>query len=264
MAHRQQETDGERLNSLTMVSPNSEDVANGKVSAESVEDTVPHETHEAEEVEAEIDAEHDVDEAEMEAETAAAESDGEKMEIDVEKQSDEDAASVEKGLEADVDDVQAEDDEDAAERPAGDAKDSTENPDRGTDVDSIFDQTLLHPLFEQRDKSLKELLEAMDEFSPIIPDAVTDYFLARSGFKTSDQRIKRLLALATQKFVGDIASDAYQFSRIRAQTATTAGGAGRGRAGPGSTSGRVVLTMESLMGVLGDYGINAERPDYYR
>lgn len=131
-------------------------------------------------------------------------------------------------------------------------------------VDPMIEQLLLKPLFERREKSLKELVEAMDEFSPIIPDAVTDYYLAKSGFKTTDHRIKRLLALATQKFVADITSDAYQFSRIRAQTANAAGGAGRGRAGPGSTSGRTVLTMESLNGVLGDYGINAKSPDFYR
>nr|AJE25533.1 TFIID and SAGA complex subunit 10 [Starmerella bombicola] len=131
-------------------------------------------------------------------------------------------------------------------------------------VDPMIEQLLLKPLFERREKSLKELVEAMDEFSPIIPDAVTDYYLAKAGFKTTDHRIKRLLALATQKFVADITSDAYQFSRIRAQTANAAGGAGRGRAGPGSTSGRTVLTMESLNGVLGDYGINAKSPDFYR
>lgn len=131
-------------------------------------------------------------------------------------------------------------------------------------VNPMIEQLLLKPLFERREKSLKELVEAMEEFSPIIPDAVTDYYLAKAGFKTSDHRIKRLLALATQKFVADIASDAYQFARIRAQTANAAGGAGRGRAGPGSISGRTVLTMESLNGVLGDYGINAKSPDFYR
>ena len=32
----------------------------------------------------------------------------------------------------------------------------------------------------------------------------------------TDQRLARLLALATQKFVADIAADAYQYSRVRA------------------------------------------------
>lgn len=134
----------------------------------------------------------------------------------------------------------------------------------GSAIDPIYEQNLMKPLFERRDKSLKELLDAMDEFSPIIPDAVVDYYLTKSGFKSNDPRIKRLLALATQKFVADIVNDAYQFAKIRAQSATASGGAGRGRAGPGSMSGRTVLTMESLSGVLGDYGINAGKPDFYR
>lgn len=134
----------------------------------------------------------------------------------------------------------------------------------GSAIDPVYEQNLMKPLFERRDKSLKELLDAMDEFSPIIPDAVIDYYLTKSGFKSNDPRIKRLLALATQKFVADIVNDAYQFAKIRAQSATASGGAGRGRAGPGSMSGRTVLTMESLSGVLGDYGINASKPDFYR
>ncbi|KAK9450058.1 transcription initiation factor TFIID 23-30kDa subunit-domain-containing protein [Limtongia smithiae] len=67
----------------------------------------------------------------------------------------------------------------------------------------------------RRDKTLKEFLGMMEEFAPIIPDAVTDYYLMKAGFESSDIRIKRLLALATQKFIADIATDAYQYSRIR-------------------------------------------------
>ncbi|GMM49637.1 Taf10 protein [Starmerella bacillaris] len=172
-----------------------------------------------------------------------------------------------------AEDINEEEGAKSDENPEGEQK-QKQNPDAQTatndvesktsDIDPVYDQTLLRPIFEQREKSLKELLNSMDEFSPIIPDAVTDYFLSRSGFKTTDHRIKRLMALATQKFIGDIASDAYQFSRIRAQTANSGSGTSRSRVGPGSNTGRVVLTMESLMGVLGDYGVDAERPDYYR
>jgi transcription initiation factor TFIID subunit 10 len=54
---------------------------------------------------------------------------------------------------------------------------------------------------------------------PQIPDAVTNYYMTRAGLPPppqTDQRLARLLALATQKFVADIAADAYQYSRIRA------------------------------------------------
>ncbi|ODV98620.1 hypothetical protein PACTADRAFT_48341 [Pachysolen tannophilus NRRL Y-2460] len=74
------------------------------------------------------------------------------------------------------------------------------------------------PELTRKDKTLQELLSMMDEYSPIIPDAVTDYLLAKNGLLTNDLQVKRLLALATQKFVSDIAQDAYEYSRIRSNT----------------------------------------------
>ncbi|KAK8038661.1 transcription initiation factor TFIID 23-30kDa subunit [Apiospora rasikravindrae] len=86
----------------------------------------------------------------------------------------------------------------------------------------------------RRDISLKEFLNKMDDYAPIlanlcahrrrrprpqIPDAVTNYYMTRAGLPPppqTDQRLARLLALATQKFIADIAADAYQYSRIRA------------------------------------------------
>ncbi|KAK9348193.1 transcription initiation factor TFIID 23-30kDa subunit-domain-containing protein [Lipomyces starkeyi] len=145
----------------------------------------------------------------------------------------------------------------------------------------------------RRDKSLKEFLGMMEEFAPIIPDAVTDYYLMKAGFESSDIRIKRLLALATQKFVSDIATDAYQYSRIRSTWSAGStssnpaaapgqfragmpsrfggggggvGGVGGGgiAGGSGSGSGKVVLTMEDLSSALAEYGVNVHRPEFYR
>ncbi|ANB12502.1 Taf10p [Sugiyamaella lignohabitans] len=149
---------------------------------------------------------------------------------------------------------------------------------------------IIHPIpLQRKDKSLKELLNSMDEYAPIIPDAVTDFYLAKAGFETSDRRIKRLLALATQKFVSDIASDAYQYSRIRSATSVSnssnpqararalmagmsgaagaqAGGASTGSTAPGppGNQGKLVLTMEDLGNALSEYGVNIRTPDFYR
>ncbi|CCE86911.1 Piso0_005432 [Millerozyma farinosa CBS 7064] len=161
------------------------------------------------------------------------------------------------------------------------------------------------PELTRKDKTLKEVLDLMDgEYAPIIPDIVTDYYLAKNGFSTSDVKIKRLLALATQKFISDIAQDAYEYSRIRnastiynssnpqvrakqliqgqqfanQQSITGAGnGSGSGVDGQGesqpsqpSTSnagnqqGKIVLNMEDLSSALSEYGLNATRPDFYR
>lgn len=156
------------------------------------------------------------------------------------------------------------------------------------------------PELTRKDKTLQEMLELMDgEFAPIIPDAVTDYYLAKNGFQTADVRIKRLLALATQKFISDIAQDAYEYSRIRSSSAVynssnpqlrakqllqgqqyanqqNSGGAGATEGGSdqqqplthatnaGNQQGKIVLTMEDLSSALSEYGVNTARPDFYR
>jgi len=157
----------------------------------------------------------------------------------------------------------------------------------------------------RKDASLKEFLGKMDDYAPIIPDAVTNYYLTKAGLPpppTTDQRLARLLALATQKFIADIAADAYQYSRIRAsnnnsnnpmgnlgaaagfpvpgQPAPQAGGkdtAGQGRianlgiqrpgyggGGQGGSQNRSVLTMEDLGMAVGEYGVNVKRGEFYR
>ncbi len=134
------------------------------------------------------------------------------------------------------------------------------------------------PQFLRKEKTLKELLGMMDEYAPIIPDAVTDYYLARAGFECDDVRIKRLLALATQKFISDVATDAYEYSRIRSsssiynssnpQARARALMAGQTTGAAASTNpnnqGKTVLTVEDLSSALAEYGLNVRRPDFYR
>ncbi|KAK6456326.1 transcription initiation factor TFIID 23-30kDa subunit-domain-containing protein [Scheffersomyces xylosifermentans] len=160
------------------------------------------------------------------------------------------------------------------------------------------------PELTRKDISLKKVLDLMDgDFAPIIPDAVTDYYLAKNGFETTDVKIKRLLALATQKFVSDITQDAYEYSRIRnssavynsanpqvrakqllqgqqfanQQSITGTGTAAAGVDGAseqqqpthstsnaGNQQGKLVLTMEDLSSALSEYGMNTGRPDFYR
>ncbi|KAI9301240.1 transcription initiation factor TFIID 23-30kDa subunit-domain-containing protein, partial [Cunninghamella echinulata] len=104
-----------------------------------------------------------------------------------------------------------------------------------------------------REKTLAEFLTKMDNYSPIIPDAVTDYYLNRAGFDCDDVRVKRLLALAAQKFVADIATDAFQYCKVRQSGNRSKVGKER----------KTVLTMEDLSAALSEYGINVKKPDYY-
>ncbi|KAJ3101873.1 Transcription initiation factor TFIID subunit 10 [Phlyctochytrium planicorne] len=105
---------------------------------------------------------------------------------------------------------------------------------------------------ERKEKSLGEVLLMMDEYCPIIPDAVTEYYLAKAGFECDDIRV--LLALAAQKFIADIASDAYQHCKIRQQAAQ---GKDKGK------TKKTVLTVDDLSGALAEHGINVKKPEYF-
>lgn len=168
----------------------------------------------------------------------------------------------------------------------------------------------------RKDISLREFLNKMDDYAPIvrssplsiepsntfkIPDAVTHYYMTKAGLPPppqTDPRLARLLALATQKFIADIAADAYQYSRIRASSNTnnpmgSLGAAagfpipgqptgppgskdqtkgaplgiqrpGYGGGGQGGSQNRTVLTMEDLGMAVGEYGVNVKRSEFYR
>ncbi|KAI0372811.1 transcription initiation factor IID TAF10 subunit [Pilatotrama ljubarskyi] len=116
----------------------------------------------------------------------------------------------------------------------------------------------------RKDKTLAEFLLMLDDYEPLIPNEVTEYYLQRVGFDCDDVRLKRLLSLAAQKFVSDIAADAYQHARIRANAA-----GGRSRAtqssGPASVRDKTktTLTMDDLSAALAEYGINSRKPEFY-
>ncbi|KAK0863296.1 hypothetical protein LTS02_006677 [Friedmanniomyces endolithicus] len=96
---------------------------------------------------------------------------------------------------------------------------------------------------QKKDVTLRNFLSKMDDYAPLIPDAVTDYYLTLAGLPPppeTDRRLARLLALATQKFIADVAADAYQYSRIRSTNTTSnnpltglGGAAGFGTTGVG-------------------------------
>ncbi|KAK8914185.1 hypothetical protein KSP39_PZI024271 [Platanthera zijinensis] len=44
-----------------------------------------------------------------------------------------------------------------------------------------------------------------------IPDELVEHYLGRSGFQCPDLRLTRLVAVATQKFISEVASDALQY-----------------------------------------------------
>ncbi|XP_029974414.1 transcription initiation factor TFIID subunit 10 [Salarias fasciatus] len=102
---------------------------------------------------------------------------------------------------------------------------------------------------------LADFLMQLEEYTPTIPDAVTGYYLNRAGFEASDPRIIRLISLASQKFISDIANDALQYCKMKG----TASGSSRNKA----KDKKYTLTMEDLSPALSEYGVNVKKPYYF-
>ncbi|KAK7466491.1 hypothetical protein VKT23_005213 [Stygiomarasmius scandens] len=105
----------------------------------------------------------------------------------------------------------------------------------------------------RKDRTLAEFLLMLDEYEPLIPNEVTDYYLQRVGFECEDVRLKRLLSLAAKH------------ARIRTNAAGGRARTNQPFLGPGSAKDRTrtTLTMEDLSSALAEYGINSRKPDFY-
>ncbi|NP_001290762.1 transcription initiation factor TFIID subunit 10 [Esox lucius] len=103
---------------------------------------------------------------------------------------------------------------------------------------------------------LADFLMQLEDYTPTIPDAVTGYYLNRAGFEASDPRIIRLVSLAAQKFISDIANDALQHCKMKG----TASGSSRNKT---KQDKKYTLTMEDLSPALSEYGINVKKPHYF-
>ncbi|XP_017130203.1 transcription initiation factor TFIID subunit 10b [Drosophila gunungcola] len=104
---------------------------------------------------------------------------------------------------------------------------------------------------------LSDFMSQLEDYTPLIPDAVTSHYLNMGGFQSDDKRIVRLISLAAQKYMSDIIDDALQHSKARThmQTTNTPGGSK-------AKDRKFTLTMEDLQPALADYGINVRKMDY--
>ncbi|KAK6177650.1 hypothetical protein SNE40_015709 [Patella caerulea] len=101
---------------------------------------------------------------------------------------------------------------------------------------------------------LSDLVLQLEDFPPTVPDSVTAYYLNKSGFDSSDPRVIRLVSLAAQKFVSDIANDALQHCKMKAS--------GQSSKKQGKDK-KITLSMEDLSPALAEYGVNVKKPYYF-
>jgi transcription initiation factor TFIID subunit 10 len=159
------------------------------------------------------------------------------------------------------------------------------------DSSSSNDETLID------EDELNKFTSTLDQFTPVIPETVTRYYMKQCGLQAEDDRVIKLLSVSVQKFMSGnlnkknqiksifsfcfkgIINDCYQLHKLRekssnrsvaaaaAQPATTEATADQST---NAASGKKpivptnqTLTLNDLTHVLGEYGINVKKTFYY-
>ncbi|EKX32652.1 hypothetical protein GUITHDRAFT_156266 [Guillardia theta CCMP2712] len=99
----------------------------------------------------------------------------------------------------------------------------------------------------QERQEIEQLLLTLDKFHPTIPDSVTEFYLKKVGFTNKDPRLTKLVSVAAQKFIADVAHDALQQCKMRMSKDKT------------KKDQRLVLTSQDLAASLRQYGIQSIR-----
>ncbi|XP_055920787.1 transcription initiation factor TFIID subunit 10-like [Eupeodes corollae] len=109
---------------------------------------------------------------------------------------------------------------------------------------------------------LSDFLMQLEDYVPTVPDAVTAHYLNSAGFESVDPRIVRLISVAAQKFISDVANDSLQHCKVRTNNQQpTSHGMPKGQ--KPVKDRKYTMTMEDLVPALSDYGITVRKPHYF-
>jgi transcription initiation factor TFIID subunit 10 len=123
-----------------------------------------------------------------------------------------------------------------------------------------------------RERELAEFLTSLSGYAPTIPDVVTRYQLSKSGVKCRaegeeehaaeegemDDRVVRLVALATDKFVADIINDARRNRDLRLRHAKAVTPQGGTAETPGGED--IALSAADVVASLKERGVEVVLP----
>ncbi|KAF5181613.1 Transcription initiation factor tfiid subunit [Thalictrum thalictroides] len=107
------------------------------------------------------------------------------------------------------------------------------------------------------DSALSEFLASLMDYTPTIPDELVEHYVSKSGFQCPDVRLIRLVAVATQKFITEVATDALQHCKARHTTVI------KDKKDKQQKDKRLTLTMEDLSKALQEYGVNTKHQEYF-
>ncbi|KAM3289334.1 transcription initiation factor TFIID subunit 10 isoform X1 [Capsicum chacoense] len=108
------------------------------------------------------------------------------------------------------------------------------------------------------DAALADFLASLMDYTPTIPDELVEHYLGKSGFQCPDVRLIRLVAVATQKFIADVATDALQHCKARQSSVVK-----DKRDKQQKQDKRLILTMDDLSKSLREYGVNVKHQEYF-
>ncbi|KAF7684465.1 Transcription initiation factor TFIID subunit 10 [Astathelohania contejeani] len=101
----------------------------------------------------------------------------------------------------------------------------------------------------------KKLIKSLDTFTPLIPDVILDHFIEKAGVKQNDPRVKKMISLMTQKFITDVATNAFQYHKIFQKAAQ------KDKQFPKEK--KVTLQFCDLEKAFEEMGIDISRPYYF-
>ncbi|KAF5193453.1 Transcription initiation factor tfiid subunit [Thalictrum thalictroides] len=107
------------------------------------------------------------------------------------------------------------------------------------------------------DSALSDFLASLMDYTPTIPDELVEHYVAKSGFQCPDVRLIRLVAVATQKFIAEVATDALQHCKARQASVV------KDKRDKQQKDKRLTLTMEDLSKALHEYGVNMKHQEYF-
>ena len=106
-------------------------------------------------------------------------------------------------------------------------------------------------------EEVEKFLTTLSSYRPAIPDELVRYYLSRAGFQTDDVRLERLISLAAQKFIAEIAHDAISHCRLRQGASTSQSKKGAPK------DVKLTLTIDDLERALREYGVVLKKPPYF-
>jgi transcription initiation factor TFIID subunit 10 len=143
---------------------------------------------------------------------------------------------------------------------------------------------------------LDDFCSELKDINTTLPDSVINHYMRKSGFVVNDNKLVKIISIASQKFISEIVNDVMQHHRLKtkstnllnANAAANAAGSGNAAnpssgpqqqaagsqqqagakssaksAGANPPAPSLTLTLEDLSQVLTEYGINVKKPYYF-